>query len=281
MRRIDHEQGTPEWHAWRRTRRMASYAPALMGASKYQSRQDVLDYYVRGSTFSGNAATRYGHENEHQARAYAAGIIGDFLMPTCIEDDEGVYGSSLDGFTDCGRHIVEAKCPYKGTDSPIWRDVLDNSAGGYEWQIQHQLMVSGAESCLYVVWTPDDARHLWRVRDQAAQDALRRAWDALWQDVLARRGTRDDLEWIAACDRWRRAKEAADAADKELETARKALLAIRQSDHETGAGVRLQKIERAGAVDYSKVPELAGVDLTPYRKAASVSWRIEDIGEAA
>lgn len=277
MRRVDHEQGTPAWHAWRRTRRMASYSPALMGASKYQSRADVLDYYVRGSTFEGNAATRYGHENEHHVRAYAAGIIGDFLMPACIEDIDGVYGCSLDGITDCGKIAAECKAPYRGTESPIWRDILEGSAGGYEWQIQHQLMVSGAERLLYAVWTPEGAKHLWRDPNRDMQAQLCEAWNALWTDVEARRGTRDDSAWLAAAERWRRAKARADEAATELDTARDALVAIVQSDHETGAGIRAQKITRQGAVDYKRVPQLAGVNLDPYRKAPSVSWRVEEL----
>lgn len=41
-----------------------------------------------------------------------------------------------------------------------------------------------------------------------------------------------------------------------------------------GYGYELNKIEAKGAVDYSKVPELVGVDLEQYRKKPTVRWML-------
>lgn len=42
MRVHNVQQGTPEWHALRSSYFTASEAPAMMGASKYQTRNDLL-----------------------------------------------------------------------------------------------------------------------------------------------------------------------------------------------------------------------------------------------
>lgn len=281
MRLLEHlEQGTPEWLAWRRSRRMASLAPAVMDASPYQKPRHVVAYYRNGKSQAQTPAMAHGHQYEPQARAYAAGILGELLTPICAEN--GDYGASLDGLTDDGKVIVETKCPYRGKESPIWENMARyQSPGGYVWQIQHQLMVTGAERCLYVVWCGEglaDALHLWVSPDADKQAQLRAAWDALWADFVAGKGAeRDDEAWLAAVARYRAARVAADAATDALETARASLVDITTSSCETGGGLRVQRVERRGNIDYAKVPQLAGVDLDPYRKAGSVSWRVDEL----
>lgn len=277
MRVIDIEQGTDEWMRWRRTHRQASYSPAVMQACLYNKPKDVIAFYRDGKNNGGNAATAHGHKYEAEARAYAAGVLGEFLTPVCAED--GDYGCSLDGLTFDEKILAECKCPYKGKDSPIYENIARyQSPGGYAWQLQHQLMVTGCDRALYVVWVKDAPLHMWVEPDEAKQAQLRAAWDRLWQDVLAGKGAeRDDDAWLRAVANYRQAKRIADDAERELEETRKVLTSIATSDCETGGGLRVQKIVRKGAVDYAKVPELTGVDLEPYRKAASTSWRVEEM----
>lgn len=276
MRLLDLEQGSVEWKQWRRTKRMASLAPAVLNASPYQKPRDVVSFYRDGTEQAPNAAMAHGHQYEPHARAYAAGVIGDLLTPVCAEDGE--YGASLDGITDDGRTIVECKSPYIGQESPIWEAIARGSPGGYAWQIEHQLMITGAERCLYVVWTTGAALHLWIAPDEARRRGLCAAWDALWADLLAGKGApREDDAWLAAVESYRAAKGVCEQAEAALEAARKGLIEIATCDCETGAGLRVQRVERKGNVDYAKVPALAGVDLDAYRKPASVSWRIEDV----
>ena len=279
MNVVEHEQNTDAWMAWRRTRRQASYSPAVMRASTHQSPRDVVAFYRDGKTFAGNAATAYGHAHEAYARAYAARTLGEMLTPVCVED--GPYGASLDGLTFDEKVLTECKAPYRGQESPIWEQIARyHSAGGYAWQVQHQLMVTGCERALYVVWTPGAALHLWIEPDEAKQTELRNAWDMLWQDVLAGKPPeRDDEAWRVAAQAYRSAKLRAERAAQELDAARDELVGITSGDCETGAGLRVQRIERKGAVDYAKVPELRGIDLEPYRKAPSSSWRVEEVSK--
>lgn len=278
MNVIPHEQGTDAWMAWRRSRRMASLAPAVMKASAHQSERDVIAFYRDGKRFAGNAATEYGHAHEAQARAVAAEILGEFLTPVCVESGE--YGASLDGISFDEKRVAECKCPYRGKESPMWEQAARyGSAGGYVWQVRHQMMVSDAERALFVVWTPEQSLHLWIDRDEGKEAELRTAWDALWARIAeGKPAERDDGAWLDAVNEYRSAKLRAEREDSALASARERLLSLIPEgiDEQRGAGLMVQRIVRKGSVDYAKVPELAGIDLAPYRKADVTSWTIKE-----
>ena len=62
--------------------------------------------------------------------------------------------------------------------------------------------------------------------------------------------------------------------EKEEEEVRKQLIFLSGESNTKGAGISLCQIQRKGNVDYSKIPELRGVDVEKYRKPAINSWRI-------
>lgn len=55
------------------------------------------------------------------------------------------------------------------------------------------------------------------------------------------------------------------------------LKALSENKNAKGGGFAFTCCRRKGAVDYSKVKELAGVDLEPYRKGSVVAWKISKI----
>lgn len=272
MNIVNLPQKSPEWIAWRRTKRMASFAPAVMGASRFQSRNDVVKFYRDGTSFAGNAATAYGDANEHHVRAFAADRIGDLLDPVCMESGE--YAASLDGITDDGKIIAELKAPFKGRESKTYREATEGSAGGYAWQIQQQLFVSGADRCLYAVWVPDRPVAFWVSPDEALQASLRAAWDKLWVDVLAP-VTRADADWCAAATAWIAAQQALKSAEAEEARARELLTGLATGKEQVGAGVRCMQVQRVGNVNYKAIPQLAGVDMEQYRGKGSSYYKLE------
>ena len=46
------------------------------------------------------------------------------------------------------------------------------------------------------------------------------------------------------------------------------------SDSLAVGDITLKRIESKGAVDYKAIPALKDIDLEPYRKPASITWRI-------
>jgi hypothetical protein len=105
-------------------------------------------------------------------------------------------------------------------------------------------------------------------------ESIRGAWDTFSQYLdtdtpppLAEADSvlRDDPAWGKAAAAFVQAKRNADSADEALEAARQRLIDLARNLRETGSGVSVVKLWKAGNVDYKKVPELRGVDLDRYR----------------
>lgn len=142
-------QGTPEWHALRAQHFTASEAPAMMGASKYQSRTDLLTLKKTGIvpevTPQQQRNFDRGHATEALARPMVEAMIGEELYP--VVGTEGNLLASMDGQTMLGETLFEHK---------LWNDsvVAQIKAGQlephYYWQLEQQLLVSGAERVIFV-----------------------------------------------------------------------------------------------------------------------------------
>ena len=85
---------------------------------------------------------------------------------------------------------------------------------------------------------------------------------------------RNDATWTNYALRWKCLKDAMEKMEKEEEQIRRELISLAGQSNTKGGGIRLCHVQRKGAVDYSKIPSLKGIDLEPYRKASSSSWRI-------
>ena len=227
-------------------------------------------------------AMQRGTELEPSARAAYEEQTGLVMQPLVIED--GAYSASLDGMTLAGDLVLEIKCPMRGTRSDLWQDVSQGQVPEhYRVQVQHQLMVSGAEKAH--LWVFDGAKGILTevTRDDALMTRIREAWEAfqpfLDRDVpppLAEGDTwlRSDAAWSQAAEAYAGAKQYADEAAKRLESARQALIELAQHPKEQGAGVTVTRFWKQGSVDYKKVPELSGVDLDQYRKRATEEARV-------
>lgn len=143
-------QGTPEWLALRGDHFTASEAPAMMGASKYQTRTELLAAKKSGIAPEITSSQQFifdkGHAAEAAARPIIEARIGEELYP--IVATEGALLASLDGATMTGELIFEHKLWNADLAAKVSRGELDPH---YYWQLEQQLLVSGAEECLFVV----------------------------------------------------------------------------------------------------------------------------------
>lgn len=143
-------QGSEAWHALRANYFTASEAPAMMGASRQMKRTELLhakktgldrdvSWWVQKNLFD------KGHEAEALARPILEARIGEDLFP--VVGTEGDLLASLDGCTILGDVLFEHK---------MWNEQLaaDVRAGSldphYYWQLEQQLLVSGAEKVIFV-----------------------------------------------------------------------------------------------------------------------------------
>lgn len=142
-------QGSPEWLALRAEHFTASEAPAMMGCSKYQSRTELLAQKKTGLTPEIDAFTQKnfdrGHATEALARPIVEQMIGEELYP--VVGSKGQYLSSMDGLSMLGDIVLEHK---------LWNAELVDQVKAcdlsptYYWQLEQQLMVSGAEYAIFV-----------------------------------------------------------------------------------------------------------------------------------
>ncbi|EUB84926.1 YqaJ viral recombinase family protein [Pseudomonas sp. GM30] len=143
-------QGSEAWHALRANYFTASEAPAMMGASKQMKRTELLhakktgldrdvSWWVQKNLFD------KGHEAEALARPILEGRIGEDLFP--VVGTEGDLLASLDGCTILGDVLFE----HKMWNEQLAADVLAGSLDPhYYWQLEQQLLVSGAEKVIFV-----------------------------------------------------------------------------------------------------------------------------------
>ncbi|NWC74264.1 YqaJ viral recombinase family protein [Pseudomonas sp. P7759] len=142
-------QGSAEWLALRASHFTASEAPAMMGASKFQTRNDLLAMKKTGIvpdvTPQQQAAFDRGHATEEMARPLAEEDIGEELYP--IVGTSGNLLASMDGATMLGDVLFEHKLWNEKVATQIRAGELDPH---YYWQLEQQLLVSGAERVLFV-----------------------------------------------------------------------------------------------------------------------------------
>lgn len=181
-------QGSPQWHAARANRFTASQAPAMMGASKYQTRSELLREKATGITpeIAPEQQRLFdrGHAAEAGARAMAEKALGEDLYPvTAISDTDGRLLASFDGIT-LGENIAfECKLWNESLATDIQNETL---SAHYYWQLEHQLLVSGAEFVLFV--SSDGAERYVSMEYRSRPErraALIAGWDQFAADLAA------------------------------------------------------------------------------------------------
>ena len=154
-------QGSAEWHALRAQHFTASEAPAMMGASKYQTRTDLLAIKKTGITPDVTHSQQFifdkGHATEALARPLTEALIGEELYP--IVATEGNLLASMDGATMLGETLFEHKL---WNESVVAQVKAGDLAPHYYWQLEQQLLVSGAGRVIFVCsdGTPENFVHM-------------------------------------------------------------------------------------------------------------------------
>ena len=149
------EQGSPEWHDHRAKRFNASDASAMMGLSKYKTRQDLMHEYSTGERPPVSPGMQIifakGHKAEEDQRPITEAIHGEEFYPDVgILDHDGIpLGSSFDGLSMLWDLTFEHK---------LWNAKLVNYINEHKdlpethWpQVEQQLFMAKAEKCVFVV----------------------------------------------------------------------------------------------------------------------------------
>lgn len=183
-------QGTPEWHEFRSRHLNASDAPAMIGESPYKTRDELLREKATGvaADVSEETQRRFddGHRFEALARLLAEKIIGEELYPVVGSDEK--FAASFDGMTMMGDVIFE----HKTLNAALAAISPDEQLPlHYRIQMEHQLMVSGAEKCLFMAskWDGGDqlieSRHWWYFPDMMLRESIVFGWKQLEKDAAS------------------------------------------------------------------------------------------------
>jgi putative phage-type endonuclease len=272
------QQNTPQWQAWRARGLGSSDAPVVMGDSRWLTSRKLWEIKTGRRAEDGvdseNRAMKRGRALEGAAREAYEAYTRVQMEPHCLIHGEYSWmRASLDGITFDGSTILEIKCPMRERDRILAQQ--GRIPPHYHAQLQHQLEVSGAAQAHY--WSFDGAAGiLIEVSpDHAYAKRLVEAEAAFWQLVVKNHWPEPDQEaldlssdpkWREAALRYREAKLKLESATLVEQHLRGILDRMATSRRTYGCGVELVKSSRRGAVDYSAVPELRGVDLEPYRK---------------
>lgn len=179
-------QGSELWAELRAKRFTASEAPAMMGQSKYQSRNDLLKQKATGlaSEVSEHQQRIFdkGHRAEAVARIIAEKEIGEDLFPIVLDDEEGGFLASMDGLTMMGDIGWECKLASESLFAQIEAGKLEEH---YMIQLDQQFALSGADRILFTACDEkgESYKHLWIERDESRFKALEAGWQQFAKDL--------------------------------------------------------------------------------------------------
>lgn len=188
METLNLQQGSDEWLAVRAKHFTASEAPAMLGLSKYTSRQDLLRQKATGYVPEVDSAKQHlfdrGHEAEAAARPVVEEIIGDELYPsTGVREVDGLpLLASFDGITMSEDIVWENKLWNSGLAADIEAGVI----GDHYWpQIEQQLLVSGADKAYFTAsdGTPENTVGMWYQSVPKRRNQLIAGWKQFAEDI--------------------------------------------------------------------------------------------------
>ena len=147
-KRMDVEQGSAQWLELRRKHVCASDSLAVMGLSKWCTRQELLEQKrgLRPETQK-NYLMQRGIDLEPLARQKAEEMLKTLFIPEVYVSYEYPWMlASLDGVCIDNKMILEIKCPNRKTHEMAKNEKIPDY---YYAQVQHQIAVCDTGECYY------------------------------------------------------------------------------------------------------------------------------------
>lgn len=190
MKTLNLVQGSQEWLSVRAAHFCASDAPAMLGLSKYQTRDALLRSKKTGIAQEVDASTQRifdrGHELEEMARPIAEKIIGDDLYPATgvVEIDGLKLLASFDGIT----MLEDQSWEHKSYNEQLAECLKRGEVPATHWpQIEHQMIVAGTERVLFMIsnGTEETELHVWYESVPGRRQQLIDGWKQFAKDLEA------------------------------------------------------------------------------------------------
>ncbi len=283
------KQGSDAWHDLRRTKIGASSSPALLGVSPYKKADDVFREMVYGHQPFINKAMQHGTNTEQEALDYFNKIIphydSDFLPCVLVSDEYDFMMASLDGMNHAKTTVLEIKCP---GDSVYNQCEKGKVPIHWEYQIQHQLAVSGLDLAILFVYQDEETNLIIKYNrdEEKIGQIINVCKDFHAKNLLTFTppsiGTenykvKSSDEWKHAATAYLNIKRQRQIAEELEEKFHKVLVDLCEGKPSKGEGVVVSCFEKKGNIDYSLIDEIKDLDLEKYRKPAKLQWRICEV----
>ncbi len=272
-------QGTQEWLELRKTKITATDSCVIMGSSHWKTKIQLYNEKIsdENNTFMNDAMKR-GLELEPIARSLFTIQTGIEVEPKVVIKDWAM--ASLDGISECGKHVVEIKCPGEKDHATALKGKVPEH---YYPQLQHQMWVCDVEKMYYFSFDGADGVIVEVVRDPFYLEKMIAEEYKFFMCIQNKTPPapeesdyieRNDSLWEECVSNWMEVSSQIKELEKQEEEFRKQLIFLSGESNTKGSGISLCKVERKGVINYSKIECLKSMDLEPYRNASSSSWRI-------
>lgn len=278
---LDIEQDTREWHELRRTRIGASDCPAILGKSPYLSPSQLMEQKLVGKKSYNSPQMRRGKELEPVVRQWFSERHKP-MRPAVVQSSQHAWMiASLDGLSEDNRSFIEIKCPNQDTCYQVRKG---NIPAHYDWQIQHQLAVTGLDYCTLIV--SDGKEHtdieICRSENMISDllDAEQQFYNKMlnWEfpeDDFVKPLERTDKEATEIVDAALKAKQWLETAKEQYEIIREGAIYLANEISFRCKGIVVRKMLVQGSVDYKKMMKDYDIDPDKYRQPGRVQWRME------
>ncbi len=287
MKIIELEQGSPEWLAFRKDYIGASDAPVICGVSFY-GKTPLQLYEEKKSlrkSYKSKAMER-GTELEPIARRMVDKDHGTIYTPMVVQSEEVEFMiASLDGYDIHSNKFIEIKCPKE----EIFESINQYNDIPLDWiyQMNHQMFVVELDEGTLIVYNGTYYKEFVIKRDNTLVSQIiekERTFYKNMVDSIAPEGSlpvRTDLEAMESVlaavklrDAISKKKEEIKEMEEEYDIFKQGLAFVGGNESFECGGYRILKVISPGKVNYKKIPELKGVDLSPYRGDPIEYWRI-------
>jgi putative phage-type endonuclease len=285
MKIIDLEQGSQEWLQWRKTVITATECPIILGSSPwstpYKCWQRKLGLIEEQKT---NDFMERGKRLEPIARDRFIKKMGINMTPVVVESSEYEFlGASLDGISDDRKYILEVK----SGGHKLLQSALEGTIPEYYMhQMQHQLLVTGAEKCFYLVTHEDEEKEV--ILEVFKNPDFEREFlpkaRAFWKGIAFfepphlmesdYRHMEDDLDWAQYSKMYLETDAALKALSEKKDYLRKKLIELCANENCSGRGIKVIKTIMKGRIAYDEIPQIKDIDLDKYRKSSSTVWKV-------
>lgn len=284
-------QGTEEWKEARKKHIGASDAPVIMNVCPF-TRSDgfprtPLTLWKEKLDILGDdaptSAMNYGLEAEHHIRQTVNETTGKSFEPDVFFHPEMPFlMASLDGITSDKECILEIKtCGDRDFALAEKGEVPEK----YFPQVQHQLMCVPVAKCVLYVVSHRETKEMKTIEitgDTAYQNKLvikeKEFWDYILNFKQPPATERDyherDKEWYQKALELHAIKQRIKDLKDQEKSWEKDLRSMSKEENSYFGNIKYTCFSRQGTIDYSKVPELSGINLDIYRKSPIASWRL-------